>query len=175
MSTTGEIKWKKVDHPTNPVSLAVARVSTGQKSFTDDEVVAFVNAALVSAIGGLVLPLTRENLNDTFGPRQASMYTPHLEIGVYRRSHKIGGEIRCEYYIVGEGDVLRKVAANQYASREPPYFAKSSRILFDVSPEPEQLVDSSGQAAVAGEVSTSQHPVAASVLGDLDLLRLKHY
>jgi hypothetical protein len=87
-----------------------------------------------------VLPLTRENLNDTFGPRQASMYTPHLEIGVYRRSHKIGGEIRCEYYIVGEGDVLRKVAANQYASREPPYFAKSSRILFDVSPEPEQLV-----------------------------------
>jgi hypothetical protein len=37
----------------------VARVSTGQKSFTDDEVVAFVNAAPVSAIGGLVLPLTQ--------------------------------------------------------------------------------------------------------------------
>jgi hypothetical protein len=60
MSTTGEIKWKKVDHLTNPVSLAVARVSTGQKSFTDDEVVAFVNAALVSAIGGLVLPNSRK-------------------------------------------------------------------------------------------------------------------
>jgi hypothetical protein len=59
MSTTGAIKWKQVDHLTDPVSLAVARVSTGQKSFTDDEVVAVVNAAPVSAIGGLVLPLTQ--------------------------------------------------------------------------------------------------------------------
>ena len=55
MPATGAIKWKNVDHLTDPVSRAVARVSTGQKSFTDDEVVAFVNAAPVSAIGGLVL------------------------------------------------------------------------------------------------------------------------
>ena len=61
MSTTDEIKWKHVDHLADPVSLAVARVSTGQKSFTDDEVVAAVNAAPVSAIGGLVLPLRRQS------------------------------------------------------------------------------------------------------------------
>ena len=140
MSTTDAIKWKEVDHLADPVSLAVARVSTGQKSFTDDEVVAVVNAAPVSAIGGLVLPLTRQNLNDTFGPRRASRYTPHTAIGVYRRSHDIGNEIRCEYYIVGEGDVRREIAARECTSREPAYFAKSSRILFDVSPEPEQLV-----------------------------------
>ena len=59
MSTTDQIKWKHVDHLADPVSLAVARVSAGQKSFTDDEVVAAVNAAPVSAIGGLVLPPTK--------------------------------------------------------------------------------------------------------------------
>ena len=95
-------KWKAEEHITAPIAVAVARMTKGG-CYADDDLVAVVNATAGLAIAGLQLPITRQELNDTFGPRTPSITTSMPALGVYRFGHKIGKEQRCEYCFFPEG------------------------------------------------------------------------
>jgi hypothetical protein len=115
--------WKSEDHLTAPIAMAVARVMVGG-CYSDVDVLAAVNATSGLAIVGLQLPITLQELNDTFGPRTPSITTSIPALGVYRFGHKIKGAFRCEYCIFPDG-VQRRDAAFEYASNSPPFEGKS--------------------------------------------------